>query len=130
MMRGLVIIDIRAADAYTAGQITQAINIPAGFYVNTAPEDMAPGGSFMELPPQEDPFELLGNAGIGSASTVVVVGDFAPAPNPPYVLSDATRVIDTLIYAGVKNVGSWTAPIPPGWLRASKRAPTCPRLHR
>ncbi len=35
---------------------------------------------------------------------VVIVSGVAAAPNPPYPLADATRVADTLIYAGVKNV--------------------------
>lgn len=121
--QGLVIIDIRAADAYAAGHIPQSINIPAGFYVNTAPEDMAPGGLFMELPPQEDLFELLGNAGITPTSTVVVVGDFVPAPDPPYALSDATRVADTIIYAGVKDVAILDGAYP-AWVAAGKQTTT------
>ena len=122
-IQGLVIVDIRAADAYAAGHIPQSINIPAGFSVNMTPEDMAPGGHFMELPAQADLFKLLGDAGITPCSKVVVVGDFAPAPAPPYALSDATRVADTLIYAGVKNVAILDGAYP-AWAAAGKQATT------
>jgi thiosulfate/3-mercaptopyruvate sulfurtransferase len=101
-MGGLVIIDTRAADVYAAGHIPGSINIPAGFYTNTDPEDMAPGQLYMELPTQADLFALLGNNGITPDSVVVVVGGYDPLPT--YGLADATRVADTLIYAGVKNV--------------------------
>ena len=101
-MEGLVTIDTRPADAYAADHIPGAINIPAGFYVNTALEDMAPGGLYMELPEDDALFALIGNAGITAESRVVVVGGLDPMPT--FGLADSTRVADTLIYAGVKNV--------------------------
>jgi len=101
-MQGLVIVDIRSAEAYATGHIPHSISIPAGFYTNTAPEDMAPGRLYMEVPAQEDLFKLLGDSGITSSSKVVVVGGYDPMPT--YGLADMNRVADTLIYAGVRNV--------------------------
>jgi len=102
-MEGLVVVDTRPADAYAAGHIPGAVNIPAGFYVNATPEDMAPGALYMELPEEADLFALIGNAGITADSKVVVVGGLDPMPT--YGLADATRVADTLIWAGIANVG-------------------------
>ena len=99
---GLVIIDTRAPAAYEAGHIPGSVNIPAGFYVNATPEDMAPGQLYMELPEPADLFALLGNNGITPDSLVVVVGGYDPMPT--YGLADANRVADTLIWAGAKNV--------------------------
>lgn len=57
----------------------------------------------LEVPPEAELFATLGALGITSSSWVVVVS--APNPGEPasYGFSAATRVADTLIYAGVAN---------------------------
>lgn len=103
----LVVLDIRSPDAYAAGHIPGAVNASGGFYINITPEHMIPGGEYMELPPREDLFVLLGSLGLTPESKVVVVGGLgAPEAGIPqtYGLADATRVADTLIYAGIPNV--------------------------
>ena len=57
-------------------------------------------GLLLEVPDEADLFNTIGSAGIQGDSLVVVV----PKPELPYPLVDATRVADTLMYAGVKNV--------------------------
>ena len=59
------------------------------------------------LPDDADLFKVIGSAGIKSDSRVVIVNDLFPTDPktpPTYPRSYATRVADTLIYAGVKNV--------------------------
>jgi thiosulfate/3-mercaptopyruvate sulfurtransferase len=58
----------------------------------------------LERPPQAELFATLGALGISSSSWVVVVS--APNEGEPasYGYAAATRVADTLIYAGVTNV--------------------------
>jgi thiosulfate/3-mercaptopyruvate sulfurtransferase len=51
------------------------------------------------MPEEADLFNTIGSAGIRSDSLVVVV----PKPELPHPLVDATRVADTLLYAGIKN---------------------------
>jgi thiosulfate/3-mercaptopyruvate sulfurtransferase len=52
------------------------------------------------MPEETDLFNTIGSAGIRGDSLVVVV----PKPELPHPLVDATRVADTLLYAGVKNI--------------------------
>lgn len=106
--KNLVVLDVRSADAYTAGHIPGAINVPeAEWYVND------PGSSdplttlWMELPPDEDLISLIENAGITKDSLVVVVGSTSGPLSPPlalYSVAGTTRVAITLLYAGVRNV--------------------------
>lgn len=106
----LVIIDIRSPDAYGAGHIAGAINEPfvTGFDPCTGPTSNWIVGSkdclWLERPDANDLFATIGNIGITNDSAVVIVT--APNPKePPYFgLANATRVADTLIYAGVANV--------------------------
>jgi thiosulfate/3-mercaptopyruvate sulfurtransferase len=58
----------------------------------------------LEVPDVADLFNVIGSAGIRRDSLVVIVTTTANPPDPPYPLANATRVADTLIYAGVKNV--------------------------
>jgi len=98
----LVILDVRTPDEYTGGHITGAINSPeTNWYLF-----FAPNGLIMELPAVEDLFTTIGAAGITGDSLVVVVGRTSDSTVGPafYALAGATRVADTLIYAGVKNV--------------------------
>jgi len=100
----LVILDVRNPDEYAGGHILGAINSPEWmWYVSYPFVDPPP---WLELPAAEDLFATIGNAGITGDSLVVVVSrtvDSAAGP-ATYALAGATRVADTLIYAGVKNV--------------------------
>lgn len=109
----LVILDIRYPDEYAAGHIPGAINSPEGdWYIN---DPVPPFSCFnpsaadfpcMELPTVEDLFSTIGNVGITSNSLVVIVSRTVDSAFGPgvYAVAGATRVADTLIYGGVKNV--------------------------
>jgi thiosulfate/3-mercaptopyruvate sulfurtransferase len=109
-LKNLVIIDIRGPDDYGAGHIPGSINEPfvTAFDPCTGPTSKWIIGSkdclWLELPDANDLMRAIGNLGIISDSRVVIVT--APNPKePPYFgLANATRVADTLIYAGVANV--------------------------
>src|SRR4030042_1440293 len=107
----VVILDIRSPADYAAGHIPGSINEPFG----TAFDPTCRGPSsnwiigskdclWLQLPEAGDLFKTIGNLGIKQDSRVVVVT--APNPNePPYFgLANATRVADTLIYAGIRNI--------------------------
>jgi thiosulfate/3-mercaptopyruvate sulfurtransferase len=107
----VVILDIRSPADYTAGHIPGSINEP--FVTAFDPTCRGPSSHWiigskdclwLQLPEKEELFKTIGNLGITKDSLVVVVT--APNPNEPpyYGLANATRVADTLIYAGVKNV--------------------------
>jgi thiosulfate/3-mercaptopyruvate sulfurtransferase len=107
----VVIIDIRSPADYAAGHIPGSINEP--FVTAFDPTCRGPSSNWiigskdclwLQLPEKEDLFKTIGNLGIRKDSLVVIVT--APNPNEPlyYGLANATRVADTLIYAGVKNV--------------------------
>lgn len=98
----LVIIDIRVEPEYRAGHIPRAINIPFPDAVEHpyCQWFVERGGLILEVPEEADLFKTIGSAGIRGDSLVVVVNK-AELPHP---LVDATRVADTLMYAGVKNV--------------------------
>ena len=104
-LKDLVIIDMRSGALYGAGHIPNAINIPFDRYVSvwiTQRDNLD-----LEVPDDADLFKVFGSAGIKSDSRVVIVNDAFPTDPqtpPSYPRSYATRVADTLIYAGVKNV--------------------------
>ena len=108
--KNLVIIDIRSPDAYGAGHIPGSINEPfvTAFDPCTGPTSKWISGSkdclWLQLPDTNDLLATVGKLGIKGDSRVVIVT--APNPKePPYFgLANATRVADTLIYAGVANV--------------------------
>jgi thiosulfate/3-mercaptopyruvate sulfurtransferase len=105
-LENLVVLDIRSPDLYNAGHIPGAINFPDYlWYINP------PFGSdfpWMEMPPQDYLFELIGNASITSNSKVVIVGStsgpLSPVPLALYSTGGITRVAMTLLYAGIENV--------------------------
>ena len=107
----VIMLDIRSPADYAAGHIPGSINEP--FVTAFDPTCRGPSSNWiigskdclwLQLPEKEDLFKTIGNLGITKDSLVVIVT--APNPNePPYFgLANATRVADTLIYAGVKNV--------------------------
>ena len=107
----VVILDIRGPADYAAGHIPGSINEP--FATAFDPTCRGPSSNWiigskdclwLQLPEAGDLFKTIGNLGIKQDSRVVVVT--APNPNePPYFgLANATRVADTLIYAGIRNI--------------------------
>jgi thiosulfate/3-mercaptopyruvate sulfurtransferase len=106
----VVILDIRDPAAYATGHIPGSINEPfvTGFDPCKGPSSNWITGSddclWLQLPDANDLLITIGNLGISKGSRVVIVT--APNPNEPpfFGLANATRVADTLIYAGVKNV--------------------------
>ncbi|MCS7114401.1 MAG: rhodanese-like domain-containing protein [Candidatus Bathyarchaeota archaeon] len=105
-LTNLVVLDIRSPDLYNAGHIPGAINVPDYlWYANPPFGEKAP---WMEMPPEDYLFELIGNASITRDSIVVVVGGtsgpLAPIPLALYSTAGITRVAITLLYAGIENV--------------------------
>jgi thiosulfate/3-mercaptopyruvate sulfurtransferase len=109
-LANMVIIDIRSPVDYGASHIPGAINEPfvTAFDPCTGPTSEWIVGSvdclWLQVPDVNDLFAAIGNLGIRPDSRVVIVT--APNPNEPpfFGLANATRVADTLIYAGVNNV--------------------------
>ena len=104
-LKDLVIIDMRSGALYRAGHIPKAINIPFDRYVSVwiTQRDKLD----IEVPDEADLLKVIGSAGIKGDSRVVIVNDpfpTDPKTPPTYPRSYATRVANTLIWAGVKNV--------------------------
>jgi thiosulfate/3-mercaptopyruvate sulfurtransferase len=89
----IVIVDVRKVEDYKAGHIPGAVNV---FYGSWA---IKKGDLLNELPPIDDLADIIGNAGIGKDSLVVVVGKTEKVPDQ----FDMTRVAWTLKYVGVQN---------------------------
>lgn len=127
-LENLVIIDIRGPADYAAGHIPGSMNEPfvTAFNPCTGPTSHWIIGTkdclWLEVPGVDDLMSTIGKLGITKDSRVVIV----TAPNakePPfYGLANATRVADTLIYAGVKNVAILDGGYPK-WV-SEKRATT------
>jgi thiosulfate/3-mercaptopyruvate sulfurtransferase len=98
---GLIVLDIRFEEEYAAAHVPGSISVPFGLNSAWAVSDDV---LILELPPDEDLFKAIGEAGMTAESQVVVVGRPVEPPNPPYQLADAARVAVTLIYAGIENV--------------------------
>jgi thiosulfate/3-mercaptopyruvate sulfurtransferase len=107
----LVILDVRNTDEYAAGHIPGAVNSPEFVWYTNHP--FGPDWPWLELPAAEDLFATIGSAGITGDSLVVVVSRTvdSEAGSAAYALAGATRVADTLLYAGIKHVavldGGW-----------------------
>lgn len=97
----LIVVDIRLDKDYAAGHVPTAINMPFPEpYENPSSQwYVERDGLTLEVPEKDELFHTLGAAGIRVDSLVVV----APKAALPHPLTDATRVADTLMYAGVKN---------------------------
>jgi len=90
----LLVIDGRDEHEYSAGHIPQSGNVPVGkWWVNK-------NGLLLELPDPEMLRDLIGKAGIGSDTKVVLVNK----SNNDFDRGHATRWAWTLIYGGVKSV--------------------------
>jgi|GEM_PF-244327 len=128
----LVVLDVRSGDAYNAGHIPGAINVPEGqWYANPPFGNATP---WMEMPQTSQLFKTIGDAGITRDSIVVVVGStsgpLAPVPFALYATAGITRVAVALLYAGIKNVAildggydKWVAEGRPTSTVPSTRAP-------
>ncbi|MEM2439975.1 MAG: rhodanese-like domain-containing protein [Candidatus Bathyarchaeia archaeon] len=103
---GLVVLDIRGPEEYNASHIPGAINVPSYLWYTNPP--FGAEVPWMEMPPEDYLFELLGNNSITEDSLVVVVGStsgiLTPVPLALYNIATVTRVAMTLLYAGVENV--------------------------
>jgi thiosulfate/3-mercaptopyruvate sulfurtransferase len=97
----LVIVDVRSQEEYLEGHIPGSINLPILMPVSAW---IVSGELLMELPPVEDLEDMLGEAGISNDSKIVLISGNSLAPEPPYVLANATRVFVTLHYVGIKDV--------------------------
>ena len=100
-LQDLVILDIRGGGDYAAGHIPKAINVPFTDPFSSEWVVSDPNGLWLQLPEKAALFNTIGSRGIKKDSLVVIV---TTTGAPPYPLANATRVADTLIYAGVKNV--------------------------
>ena len=89
----IVIVDVRKVEEYKAGHIPGAVNV---FYGSWA---IKKGDLLNELPPIDDLADVIGSAGIGKDSLVVIVGKTEKVPDQ----FDMTRVVWTLKYVGVPN---------------------------
>ena len=103
-LQNLVILDIRGGGDYAAGHIPNAINVPFTDPFSSEWVVSDPNGLWLQLPEKTALFNTIGSRGIKKESLVVIVTGPIPDVPPYYGLANATRVADTLIYAGVKNV--------------------------
>ena len=90
----LVIVDLRKVEEYKTGHVPGAVNV---FYGSWA---IKKGELLNELPSMDDLAEVIGGAGIGANSLVVLVDKVEKVPDQ----FGMTRVAWTLKYAGVNNV--------------------------
>jgi thiosulfate/3-mercaptopyruvate sulfurtransferase len=103
-LQGLVILDIRGGNDYSKDHIAKAINVPFTDPFSSEWVVSDPNGLWLQLPEKAALFNTIGSRGIKKDSLVVIVTAPNPGEPPYYGLANATRVADTLIYAGVKNV--------------------------
>jgi thiosulfate/3-mercaptopyruvate sulfurtransferase len=103
-LQDLVILDIRGGSDYEAGHIPNAINVPFTDPFSSEWVVSDPNGLWLQLPEKAALFNTIGSRGIRKDSLVVIVTGPIPGVPSYYGLANATRVADTLVYAGVKNV--------------------------
>lgn len=109
----LVIVDLRKVEDYQAGHIPGSVNVFYGSWAIKA------GTLLNELPPVDDLSDVIGGAGIGNDSTVVLVGKTEKVPEQ----FDMTRVAWTLRYMGVEDVGILSGGITQ-WVKENKPVST------
>ncbi|MFC1642723.1 sulfurtransferase [Myxococcota bacterium] len=98
----LVVIDVRRTADYELDHIPDAVSEPFGAVGSawvTQHDDL-----LLEVPESADLFATIGALGISTDSWVVIVTGVNPEEPEAYGLAAATRVADTLIYAGVTDV--------------------------
>ncbi len=117
---GLALLDLRYEEEYAAGHIPGALSVPFGIQSAWAES----GGDYLlELPADEDLFDLIGRCGLTADSAVVLIGRVEEPPAPRYALADPARVAATLIYAGVRDVALLSGGYP-AWERAGGESST------
>lgn len=112
----LIVLDVRKVEQYKEGHIPGAIS---SFYRSWA---FRRGELYSEVPEVDDLQEMIGEAGIGMDSLVVVTGSVS-SPVESY---QSARVACTLQYAGIPNVALLDGGIN-AWVRAKKKLSTVPR---
>ena len=116
----MVIIDIRDPKSFAADHIPGSVNEPfaTAFDPCTGPTSnwIVSGADclWLEMPEPAALEKTVGALGIKADSPVVIVTAPNPEEPPFFGLANATRVADTLIYCGVKNVGILNGGYP-GW---------------
>jgi thiosulfate/3-mercaptopyruvate sulfurtransferase len=100
--QGLVVVDVRPQSAYDTAHIPGSLSEP--FVVPFSAWITLRNDLLLELPDTNAIFATIGNLGISKESKVVIVTAANPGEPAEYGYSAATRVADTLIYAGVGNV--------------------------
>ena len=90
----LIVLDVRRVEQFREGHIPKAVNVFYGAWA------FKKGDLYTEVPEWDDLFEMIGYAGIGYDSHVVVVGKI-DTPRESYQVA---RVACTLQYAGIVNV--------------------------
>ncbi len=88
------VVDIRKVEEYKEGHIPGSFNAFFGSWV------IKKGDLRNELPNAEDLADVIGGLGISSASWVIIAGKAGNIAE----ITDATRVVWTLKYAGIENV--------------------------
>ena len=105
----LVVVDLRKVEDYQAGHIPGSINVFYGSWAIKA------GTLLNELPAVDDLADVIGGAGIGKDSQVVLVGKTEKVPEQ----FDMTRVAWTLKYMGVNDVAILSGGITQ-WVKENK----------
>ena len=105
----IVIVDLRKVEDYQAGHIPGSINVFYGSWAIKA------GTLLNELPAVDDLVDVIGGAGIGTDSQVVLVGKTEKVPDQ----FDMTRVAWTLKYMGVDDVAILNGGITQ-WMKENK----------
>jgi len=113
----LVVLDVRKVEQYQAGHIPNAVS---SFYRAWA---FRKGELYSEIPELDDLEEMIGEAGIGVESIVVVAGSVST----PVESYQSARVACTLQYAGIPNVALLDGGID-AWIRQKKTLSTEPRV--
>jgi thiosulfate/3-mercaptopyruvate sulfurtransferase len=98
--RNYVVIDVRSAQEYSAGNIPNSVNIPFG---TVSAWTTTVNGLMVEVPEISQLATQLGANGISKSSKVVLVTSL-PSELNPYALASPTRVALTLAYAGLEDI--------------------------
>ncbi|TVZ40620.1 thiosulfate/3-mercaptopyruvate sulfurtransferase [Alteromonadaceae bacterium 2753L.S.0a.02] len=110
----LIVLDVRLEPDYTLGHIPNAVSEP--FVVPFSAWITMRDDLLLELPDDSEIESTIQALGMDESKKVVVVSAPNEGEPPHYGMAAATRVADTLIYAGIDNVaildggyGKWLA---------------------